>query len=192
MTSHLGLRGRAHLDPPRLLNTRGMQLTGHTAVAHLADQKRPVLRVLLVGSSGGHLDQLLLLEPWLQRHEVAVATFLKPDAMTRLNGWRTYALRWPTNRNFLNLIRNTAIAWRVMRRERPDVVISSGAGGAIPFFWMARLLFQAKTVFIECYDRPYNPTLTAQLVRQVTDLFVVQWPTQLPGWPRRRDLGASR
>jgi beta-1,4-N-acetylglucosaminyltransferase len=150
------------------------------------------MKVLLVCSSGGHLDQLLLLEDWLSAHDVAVATFLKPDSVDRVSHWRHYALHWPTNRNVANLIRNTLVAIRVMATERPDLVISSGAAGAVPFFYLAKCMPRCRTVFIECYDRIDLPTLTAKLVKPVTDLFVVQWSTQLPDWPRRADLGPSR
>jgi beta-1,4-N-acetylglucosaminyltransferase len=156
------------------------------------DGSKPVLRLLLVGSSGGHLDQLLLLNDWLDQHDVAVATFLKPDAAERVAQWRTYPLHWPTNRNLPNLLRNTVVAIRVLRTERPDVVISSGAASAVPFFLLAKPLVGAKTVFVECYDRLHDATLTAKLVKRVTDVFVVQWPTQLPGWPHRVDFGPSR
>jgi beta-1,4-N-acetylglucosaminyltransferase len=150
------------------------------------------MKVLLVCSSGGHLDQLLLLEGWLDKQDVAIATFLKPDAIDRISQWRSYRLYWPTNRHVVNLIRNTYVAFRTMITERPDVIISSGAAGAVPFFYLAKLYPRTRTVFIECYDRVDLPTLTARLVRPVTDLFVVQWPTQLPTWPRRIDLGPSR
>ncbi len=150
------------------------------------------MKVLLVCSSGGHLDQLLLLEDWLESHDVAVATFLKPDAVNRISRWRTYGLYWPTNRHLPNLIRNTAVAIRVMLTERPDVIISSGAAGAVPFFYLAKCFPRTRTVFVECYDRIDLPTLTARIVRPVTDMFVVQWTTQLPTWPKRMDLGPSR
>lgn len=150
------------------------------------------MKILLVCSSGGHLDQLLLLQEWLDEHEVAIATFLKPDAIDRITKWRAYGLHWPTNRHLGNLLRNTYVAFRTMRSERPDLIISSGAAGAVPFFYLAKFFPRTRTVFIECYDRVDLPTLTARLVRPVTDLFVVQWSTQLPDFPRRVDLGPSR
>ncbi len=133
-----------------------------------------------------------MLEGWLEKHDVAVATFLKPDATDRVTRWRTYGLHWPTNRHAGNLLRNSVLAIKTMLRERPDLVISSGAGGAVPFFYLARLFPRTHTVFVECYDRIDLPTLTARLVRPVTDLFIVQWPTQLPSWSRRVELGPSR
>ena len=150
------------------------------------------MKVLLVCSSGGHLDQLLLLEDWLAQHDVAIATFLKPDAIDRVSHWRTYGLYWPTNRNLVNLARNVGVALRVMLTERPDLIISSGAGGAVPFFYLAKLFPRVRTVYVECYDRISFPTLTARLLRPVADIFVVQWETQLEEWPRRVHIGPSR
>src|SRR5579862_2246210 len=121
-------------------------------------QAPPKLKVLLVGSSGGHLDQLLLLDQWLRQQEVVVATFLKPDAKTRTAGWTTYGLHWPTNRSLRNLVRNTGVAVRVLLKERPDLVISSGAAGAVPFFYLAKPLCSAMTIYIECFDRIKHPT----------------------------------
>ena len=76
-----------------------------------------------------------------------------------------------------NLLRNTGLAWRVLRAERPDVVVSNGAGVAVPFFIFARLMSRS-TVYIEVYDRIDSPTLTAADCRPFTDLFCVQWPEQ--------------
>jgi beta-1,4-N-acetylglucosaminyltransferase len=150
------------------------------------------MKVLLVCSSGGHLDQLLLLKRWLDSQDVAVATFEKPDSIDRISHWRIYGLHWPTNRHIPNLLRNSLVAIRVMLTERPDLIISSGAAGAVPFFYLAKCFPRTRTVFIECYDRITLPTLTARIVRPVADLFIAQWPTQLPTWPRRIDLGPSR
>jgi len=134
-------------------------------------------RVLLVCSSGGHLAQLHRLQPWWQDHERAWVTFRKPDAESVLAGERVWWAFHPTTRNVVNLVRNAWLAVRVMRRERPDVVVSNGAGVALPFFVLARLL-RRRTVYVEVYDRIDSATLTGRLCRPFTDLFCVQWPEQ--------------
>lgn len=149
-------------------------------------------RVLFVCSSGGHLDQLLALLPAPADVEVVFATFDKPDAVQKVEGYRFHALHWPTNRSVTALARNLVVAFRTLRAERPDTVISSGAAAAVPFFWLGKLFFAARTVFIECVDRIDNPTLTARLVRPVTDEFLTQWDSQLAGFPRRNRVAVSR
>jgi beta-1,4-N-acetylglucosaminyltransferase len=74
-------------------------------------------------------------------------------------------------------------AWRVLRQERFDVIVSDGAGVAVPFFWLSRL-FGIVTVYIEVYDRIELATLTGRLCDPVTDLFLLQWPEQLSKYRR--------
>lgn len=116
-------------------------------------------------------------------------TFDKEDANTALSGERVYHCFFPTNRNIPNLMRNTLLAFRVLRRERPDLIVSSGAAIAVPFFLLGKLM-GAKTVYIEVFDRVDKGTLTARLVRRFTDLFVVQWPEMLSVYPDSVDLGS--
>jgi UDP-N-acetylglucosamine:LPS N-acetylglucosamine transferase len=136
------------------------------------------LRILLVCSSGGHLSQLLPLRSWWAEHERVWVTFSTLDARSKLGGERVVWAAHPTTRNIPNLIRNLGIAFGQIRRVRPDVVVSTGAGVAVPFFWLARL-FGIATVYIEVFDRIDGPTLTGRLCRPVTDLFLVQWEDQL-------------
>ena len=135
-------------------------------------------RVLLVGSSGGHLTQLLALKPWWAGHERGWVTFDTPDATHGLadeqHVWWAFH---PTTRNVRNLIRNFGLAVRVMRSFRPTSVVSTGAAVALPFFVLGRLM-GARTVYIEVYDRIETPTLTGRLCRPFTDLMLVQWPEQ--------------
>ena len=102
-------------------------------------------------------------------------TFDKEDANSKLANERVYHCHYPTNRSVPNLLRNTVLAWKVLREERPDVIVTTGAAVAIPFFFVGRVL-GAKTVYIEVIDRVNAPTLSGRLCRPMTDLFVVQWP----------------
>lgn len=135
------------------------------------------MRVLLVASSGGHLTQLMCLRDWWARHDRLWVTFDTADAVSKLADEDVVWAHHPTTRNVRNLARNTRLAWRTLDRFRPDVVISTGAGVAVPFFWLHRR-FGASTVYLEVFDRIDTRTLTARLCRPVTDLFLAQWPEQ--------------
>jgi hypothetical protein len=56
----------------------------------------------------------------------------------------------------------------VLRKEKPDLIISSGAAVAVPFFWLGKL-FGAKTMYIEVFDRIDKSTLSGKLVYPVAD-----------------------
>ena len=100
-----------------------------------------------------------------------------------------YPCYFPTNRNIKNLIRNTGLAWKILRKERPDLIVSSGAAVAVPFFYLGKL-FGAKTIYIEVFDRIDKPTLTGKLVYPVTDRFIVQWEGMKKVYPKAINLGS--
>ncbi len=146
------------------------------------------MKVCLVGSSGGHLTHLYLLKKFWNDKDRFWVTFDKEDANSLLKDEKKYNCYYPTNRNIKNLIKNTFLAIKVLKKERPDLIISSGAAVAVPFFYIGKL-FGAKTVYIEVFDRIDKPTLTGKLVYPITDLFVVQWEEMKQVYPKAVNLG---
>lgn len=146
------------------------------------------MKVALVGSSGGHLTHLYLLKDFWKNEDRFWVTFDKPDAKSLLKGERTYNCYYPTNRNIKNTIRNSFLALKILLKERPDVIISSGAAVAVPFFWIGKL-FGSKTVYLEIFDRIDSATLTGRLVYPVTDKFIVQWEELKKVYPKAINIG---
>ena len=146
------------------------------------------MKVALVSSSGGHLLQLHQLRPWWEKHERVWVTFEMPDSRSLLAGERVFWAHHPTTRNVRNLLRNAVLAWRGLRRERPDLVVSTGAAVAFPFFLLGRIL-RVKTVYVEVYDRIDLPTLTGRLCYPLSDRFLLQWDSQKRFYPRGQVIG---
>lgn len=147
------------------------------------------MKICLVGSSGGHLAHLNMLKPFWKDEEHFWVTFDKEDARSILKDEKMYSCHFPTNRNLKNLIKNTFLAIKVLKKEKPDVIISSGAAVAVPFFYIGKL-FGAKTVYIEVFDRIDKPTVTGKLVYPVTDKFIVQWEEMKKVYPKAINLGS--
>jgi beta-1,4-N-acetylglucosaminyltransferase len=147
------------------------------------------VKLLLVCSSGGHLLLLHQLRPWWEQHERSWVTFHKTDAESLLAGERIDWAYHPTQRSVPNLLRNVRVAWQVLRRERPDIIVSTGAGVAFPFFLLAKA-FRIKTVFVEAYERLDRPSLTGRLCYPICDLMVLQWEQQRRFYPRGELVGA--
>ena len=144
-------------------------------------------KICLVGSSGGHLAHLYMLKPIWEKTERFWVTFDKEDARSLLENEKFYKCFFPTNRNLLNLIRNTFLAFKVIIKERPDIIISSGAAVAVPFFYIGKL-FGAKLVYIEVFDRVDKSTVTGKLVYPITDKFIVQWEEMKKVYPKAINL----
>lgn len=149
------------------------------------------MKLVLVASSGGHLQQLWWMRPFWSAHERLFVTFDTPEAAALLAGERWLAARAPTTRNLPNLVRNAVLARRVLGDERPDLVLSTGAGVGVPFLWEARRR-GIPGVFVETYDRVRAPSLSGRLVGPVVDLFVVQREAQLHFHPRAVCFGAVK
>lgn len=92
------------------------------------------MKVCLVGSSGGHLTHLYLLRKFWEKEDRFWVTFQKEDAVSILKEEQMYPCYYPTNRNLKNLLKNTFLAIKILKKERPDLIISSGAAIAVPFF----------------------------------------------------------
>ena len=135
------------------------------------------MRLALVCSHGGHLTEMTMMLPAFEGHESFFVTYRCA---------RTEAL---AERECVYLIRNIgtnpllmALAFvqavRILVKERPDVVVSTGSEIAIPFSWVGKLL-GARVAYIESWCRVHSRSGTGPLVYPVADLFLVQWPDVL-------------
>jgi len=146
------------------------------------------MRALLVASSGGHLAQLAAIRAHWHDVDVHWVTFRQGDAAAQCGPDRVTWAHFPTTRNARNALRNLGLALRMLRRDRPDVIVSDGAGVAVPFFVAARL-YRIPTVYLEVFDRITTPTLTGRLCYPITDEFLLQWPEQKLAYPAGQVVG---
>ncbi len=147
------------------------------------------MKVCLVGSSGGHLTHLYMLKPFWETKDRFWVTFDKADARSMLKDEQMYTCYHPTNRSVFALFVNLGVAWKLLRKERPDLIISTGAAVAVPFFYLGKL-FGAKLVYVEIFDRIDDGTLTGRLVYPIADKFIVQWEEQKKVYKKAINLGS--
>ena len=145
-------------------------------------------------STGGHLLQLLALRDSWNGFSSVWVTFDKSDARSLLAGERVVYAHGPTNRNFgllavRNLLRNLAGAFRLLRVARPKVVLTTGAGVAVPYAWIGRLL-GARVVYVESLTRIERPSLSCRLIAPVASRIYAQWPELPEAVPKARYLGS--
>lgn len=140
------------------------------------------MKVCLVGSSGGHLTHLYMLKPFWKDKDRFWVTFDKEDARSLLEDEKMYPCYYPTNRSLKALIKNTRIAWKVLRKEKTDLIISCGAAVAVPFFYLGKLM-GSKLIYIEVFDRIDKPTMTGKMVSLFEGLPLVAIEWQINGLP---------
>ncbi|MDO4978949.1 MAG: PssD/Cps14F family polysaccharide biosynthesis glycosyltransferase [Candidatus Saccharibacteria bacterium] len=146
-------------------------------------------KICLVGSSGGHLAHLYALKPLWGKTDRFWVTFDKEDANSLLEGEKVYHCHFPSNRSLKALRKNTKLAKKVLAKEKPDIIISTGAAAAVPFFYVGRK-YGAKTIYIEVLDRVDKPTLTGRFVYRMSDKFIVQWDEMKKVYKKAINLGS--
>jgi beta-1,4-N-acetylglucosaminyltransferase len=135
----------------------------------------PERPLMLVCSSGGHLLQMLeLRDAWGEGERVWI-TFDKADARSLLREERVHYAFGPTNRNIPNLLRNVRLAARLVRAERPRALLTTGAGVAVPFAWIAKLL-RIPVIYIESFTRIEGMSLSGRMIKPIAARTYVQWP----------------
>ena len=147
------------------------------------------VKVCLVGSSGGHLAHLYMQKKYWQDKDHFWVTFDKEDARSLLEGEKMYPAYYPSNRSLKALIINTYRAVKILIKEKPTMIITTGAAPAIPFFYLGKLI-GAKTVYIEVFDRIDKPTISGKLCYPVTDRFFVEWEEMKTVYPKAINLGS--
>jgi UDP-N-acetylglucosamine:LPS N-acetylglucosamine transferase len=143
----------------------------------------------LVATPGGHLMQLMSLQAAWRGFEPTWVTLSSADSMQFLNGETVVTAHGPTYRNVPNLLRNLVLAWRTIRATDPDVILSTGAGLAVPFFVVGKLL-RRRLVYVESLTRVEGLALSGTLVYPIADAFFVQWAQAARGRARARFSGS--
>lgn len=141
------------------------------------------MKVLLVCSSGGHFKASQQLHPFWQDHERYWVTFHTPTTEAALTGETVYWAYSPTNRNLPNFFRNLLLAFKIIQRDRPDLIITTGAGVAVPFLILGKL-WGSQTVFIESITRVTSLSLSARLALPFLSVLYVHWPQLQTRYPK--------
>jgi UDP-N-acetylglucosamine:LPS N-acetylglucosamine transferase len=133
------------------------------------------LKICLAASAGGHLSQLLKVAGCTNGHDVFVVT--TSEAMrTKLASLGRVHVVGECNREHLLRVAGVLLRCiRVVFRERPHVIISTGAAPACLCCLLAKLL-GAKVVWVDSITNVERISLSGRMVRPVADLFLVQWP----------------
>lgn len=131
-------------------------------------------KILAIASGGGHWAQLLRLKPAFADHHVVYATVgrghadevapARLHAVGDANQWNKFALALLALR----------VAWVVLR-ERPDVVISTGAAPGFFGIYFGKKL-GARCLWIDSIANAEALSLSGQLAGKHADLWLTQWP----------------
>ncbi len=131
-------------------------------------------RVLAVASAGGHWVQLMRLRPALEGADLAFVT-THPGYADDVGDARYYVVKDANRWDKIGLLQQVIkLAWIVVK-ERPDIVVTTGAAPGYFTIRLARLL-GARTAWIDSIANAEELSLSGRMAGKFADLWLTQWP----------------
>ncbi|MGV3004507.1 PssD/Cps14F family polysaccharide biosynthesis glycosyltransferase [Aerococcus urinaeequi] len=129
-------------------------------------------KICLISSSGGHFEQLKMLKKLEHKYDIYWVTekteyVEKADYFLRQTGLKDKKYKSKTLLNLFDSI-------KIWKKEKPDIVITTGTLVALPMLFLAKL-FRKKIIYIETFARVYDGTKAGKLMYKYADLFIYQW-----------------
>ena len=146
------------------------------------------MKICLIASAGGHLKEILQLEKWYSHQDRYFVTFAREDGLSLSKKEKVHFVTCPA-RNPLKFIFNFFQSLKILIKERPDVVISTGADAALATCYLAKI-FGKKLIYIESFCRPSKPSITGKLIYPIADLFIYQWKEVGENYPKGKFGGS--
>lgn len=141
-------------------------------------------KICFIASTGGHFDQLMMLKPIMDKHYSFIITE-KTAYQSVVDSRKTYYLKQVNRQEktwIYKMIVNTINSFKIFIKEKPEVVISTGALATVPMCIIAKV-FRKKLIFIESFAKITSPTLTGKLLYKFADQFYVQWGDMIKVYP---------
>lgn len=145
------------------------------------------MKICLICSVGGHFTQIKKLERFYTKYDYFFVTFYSKLIKELAKKERFYFVK-DTGRNLFYFLFNVFQSLKVFLKEKPDVIISTGAGVAIAMCWWGKI-FGKKVIFIESWCLVERPSFSGRLVYPVADLFLVQWVGLKKYYPKAKYEG---
>lgn len=140
------------------------------------------MKVCIVSSCGGHLTEVRRLLPAYRDFDhfyVLDDTAILPSDMAGNTYFMTRFKRDP-----VRIVWNVWEALRILSKEHPHVILSTGAGGVVPFAIIGRLFFRVHIIYLETLARPVTPSMTGRIMYHLAHRFFYQWETLRVFFPK--------
>lgn len=147
-------------------------------------------KICFAASSGGHIEEIIRLFPLTENRDCFLFTE-RARFESSVIGKKVYKVVQVNRKEFLFVFKLIGITMKslyIMLKERPDVVISTGALATVPICLIARLMGK-KLIYIESFARIESPSLSGKFLYKYADLFLVQWEEMLKYYPKAKYVG---
>lgn len=143
------------------------------------------IKICIVCSGGGHLTEAKLATSTMSYPRYYV-TFYSPHHKYEKDKY--YHVINPY-RNISKFFINFCQSYKIFKKEKPDIIITTGASVAISTCLIAKI-FRKKVIFVESSGNPLTASVTGRFLYKIVDLFYVQWSEQLKFFSKARCIGS--
>ena len=142
------------------------------------------MKIIFGASSGGHLEQLMMLKPLMLKYDSILLTE-KTEYGIKFDDVKTFYVSQINRKELLfpfKFIANASKCLVIIIREKPDVMITTGVLAMIPCALLMKALGK-KLIYIESFAKVTSQTLSGRLLYKYADQFYVQWKEMLEFYP---------
>jgi len=183
----LGEAASRVLDNPSLPNDVDDRSLAIGTVAAAVREFAPTSsdKVMLVAPSGGHLSEIRnLVDCYADRaHHFVINVPIVEDEFMR---GRTSVIS--LSQRDWRFFKNVLEAWKLLRRERPNVILTTGGSMSVPFAWIGWAM-HIPTVYVETVAKVSIPTLTGRIIYPIATRFYYQWSYLEKYFPKGKFIG---
>jgi beta-1,4-N-acetylglucosaminyltransferase len=139
-------------------------------------------KICVICSGGGHFTEAMELAPAFEKHPHFFVTFKVKGKKIKRTEKKTYYIFNPGKKIPMFLLTFLESLY-IFIKEKPEVVITTGAGLAIPFCYIAKF-FGKKIIFLETMTAITKPSNTGKIIYPIADLFIIQWESLREFFPK--------
>jgi exopolysaccharide biosynthesis glucuronosyltransferase PssD len=152
------------------------------------EPQNPV-RLCIAASTGGHLAEILKTSPAWNNSNCFFITSSESAREQLSRRGPTYCVGEANRFNPFRAIAISLRVFRIMLRERPTVVFSTGAlPGCLAC--LAGKLFGSRIIWLDSFTNINKLSLSGRIVKPLADLFLVQWPELAEKHPGTEYVGS--
>jgi UDP-N-acetylglucosamine:LPS N-acetylglucosamine transferase len=143
-------------------------------------------KIGVVTGSGGHLTEALSIIEAFKGHDLFLVVHNFPSLreiqldeikkIYRLKILLGYSSLFAV---FLTALVNLFQFIRIFWKEKPSILFSTGAEIAVPAFYVGKIFFRTRLIFLETLTRVKDLSYAGKVLYPIVDLFLVQWPELL-------------
>ncbi|WP_281884345.1 PssD/Cps14F family polysaccharide biosynthesis glycosyltransferase [Paenibacillus sp. YYML68] len=144
------------------------------------------MKIALACSVGGHLTQIRQMEKLYKNYEyffITEDTLMTRELLKKEQGYLLHLINRKKWNFVLLFIINFIKTLNILTKEKPDVVICTGALSSVPTCFLSKIM-GIKLIYIESFAKMHSPTLTGRFVYKIADLFIVQWEGMKKFYPK--------